>query len=77
MWLHCLFLHTLKIFPRGLMQGIAGRSPADFEPQSHGLHAAPINAVNVLLFQEPLQATTIQYGENGSFPDHWGRLASC
>jgi hypothetical protein len=31
MWLHCLFLHTLKIFPRGLMQGIAGRSPADFD----------------------------------------------
>ena len=36
------------------------------EPRSH----APINAVNVLLIQEQLQATTIKYGENG------GRLAA-
>jgi len=32
--------------------------------------SSPINAVNVLLIQEPLQATTIKYGENG------GRLAA-
>jgi hypothetical protein len=56
---------------QGGAQGVVGRSTADFEPRSHGLHAAPINAVNVLLIQEPLQATTIQYDENG------GRLASC
>jgi hypothetical protein len=49
-----------------------GASTADFESRSHGLHAAPINAVNVLLIQEPLQATTIQHGENGGFLDHWG-----
>ena len=46
---------------QGGEQGVVGRSTADFEPRSH----APINAVNVLLIQEPLQATTIKYGENG------------
>ena len=51
---------------QGGEQGVVGPSTADFEPRSH----APINAVNVLLIQEQLQATTIKYGENG------GRLAA-
>jgi len=54
-----------------MKQGVVGRSTADFEPRSHGLHAAPINAVNVLLIQEPLQAITIHNGENGGFLHHW------
>jgi len=32
---------------------------------SHDPMSSPINAVNVLLIEEPLQATTIQDGENG------------
>jgi hypothetical protein len=59
-------------------QGLGGRSSAGLERRPHGIHAATLHTVNVLLIENAFEAVTIQDSDDGSFEVHFQNpMPSC